>query len=164
MKSPLRLNYNSAKMRICVDGVNDSAVSGRVFSQRLKEAIFFPDLNNLVLRLDQLMDEQNYPQSFQRKRTFKPEAALPPRRRKNMARDDRAAEETNDHPYMAEENVARAFGEKATFVLQVMSRQNTNWQGFVDFLDGAGNREFESELSFLALVNEFLSKTCSPSF
>jgi hypothetical protein len=52
--------------------------------------------------------------------------------------------------------VARAAGERATFVLQVLSRQNTNWQGYVDFLDGAGNREFESELGFLALVNDFL--------
>jgi hypothetical protein len=128
-----------------------------VFSQRLQDIIFFPDLNNLVLRLDRLMDEQNYPQAFQRKRTFKTEDAAPP---KNGKRKGGATEERDDRPYMDEETVARAFGEKATFVLHVLSRQNTNWQGYIDFLDGAGNREFESELGFLTLVNDFLSKKC----
>ena len=153
MKSQLRLNYNSAKLRICVDGVDGSVVSGRVYSGRLKEAFFFLDLNDLVLRLDRLMDEQNYPQAFQRKRTFK--TAAPPAKKKK-AGDAAAGAEEDDRPYMDEETVARAAGERATFVLQVLSRQNTNWQGYVDFLDGAGNREFESELGFLALVNDFL--------
>jgi hypothetical protein len=152
MKSQLRLNYNSAKLRICVDSVDDSVIGGRVYSGRLKEPLFFPDLNGLVLRLDLLMDEQNYPQAFQRKRTFRPAA---PASKKSKAAID-TAEEEDDRPYMDEETVARAAGEKATFVLQVLSRQNANWQGYVDFLDGAGNREFESELGFLAMVNAFL--------
>ncbi|MDR1573037.1 MAG: hypothetical protein LBS24_01860 [Clostridiales Family XIII bacterium] len=150
MKSQLRLNYNSAKLRICVDNVDGSAVSGRVFSGRLKEVFSFPDLNNLVLRLDRLMDEQNYPQAFQRKRTFKLASASKAGKAGNTAEED-------DRPYMDQETVESAVGEKATFVLQVLSRRNANWQGTVDFLDGAGNREFESELDFLALVNEFLS-------
>jgi hypothetical protein len=154
MKHPLRLNYNSAKLRICVDGVDGSAVSGRVFSQRLKDVLVFPDLNSLVLRLDRLMDEQNYPQAFQRKRTFRTAAASP--RSRGKAGGD-GKELADDRPYMDEETVARARGEKATFVLQVLSRQNTNWQGHVDFLDGAGSRDFESELGFLALVNTMLS-------
>jgi hypothetical protein len=156
MKSKPQLNYNSAKLRICVDSVDGSAAGGRVFSQRLQDVISFTDLNSLVLRLDLLMDEQNYPQSFQRKRTFKT-AAVFPKRGKNKGA---AAEEREDRPYMDAETVTCAFGEKATFVLQVMSRQNTNWQGCVDFLDGVGDRRFESELGFLTLVNEFLSEKC----
>ena len=152
MKTQLRLNYNSAKLRICVDDTDGSVVSGRVYSGRLREPLFFPDLNSLVLRLDLLMDEQNYPQAFQRKRTFR--TVAPPSKKK--AGDAPPAEEEDDRPYMDAETVDRAVGGKATFVLQVLSRQNANWQGFVDFLDGAGNREFESELGFLALVNDFL--------
>lgn len=146
MKQQLRLNYNSSKMRVCVDNIDGGTVSGRVFSQRLKDILVFRDLNSLVLRLDTLMDEQNYPQAFQRKRSFSrtPKGAT-------------AAPEEDDRPYMDEQTVAAAAGEKATFVLQVQSRQNTNWQGFVDFLDDAGNREFESELGFLELVKDFLS-------
>jgi hypothetical protein len=156
MKHPLRLNYNSAKLRICVDSTDGSAISGRVFSQRLKDVILFADLNSLVLRLDRLMDEQNYPQAFQRKRTFRTAVAPSLPKQKNGEDGEALAGETDDCPYMDEETVARARGEKATFVLQVLSRQNTNWQGYVDFLDGAGNREFESELGFLALVNAML--------
>ncbi|MDR2355132.1 MAG: hypothetical protein LBE16_02945 [Clostridiales Family XIII bacterium] len=150
------MNYNSAKLRVCVDSAENGLVGGRVYSMRLKDVLFFTDLNSLVLRLDRLMDEQNYPQAFQRKRTFRMAA---PTSRKNGKTDIAAAvtvTEEDDRPYMDAESVAGAVGEKATFVLQVLSRQNTNWQGYVDFLDGAGNREFESELGFLALVNDFL--------
>jgi hypothetical protein len=153
MKPKLKLNYNTAKLRVCVDRVDGSVVSGRVFSQRLKEVLVFPDLNSLVLRLDRLMDEQNYPQAFQRKRTFS--AAPSASKGSKAGKTENAADD--DAPYMDEKTAESAVGERATFVLQVLSRQNANWQGTVDFLDGAGNREFESELDFLALVNAFLS-------
>jgi hypothetical protein len=151
MKSQLRLNYNSAKLRVCVDRVDGSAISGRVFGQRLKEVLFFTDLNSLVLRLDRVMDEQNHPQAFQRKRTFRTASS------EKKQKGDAVAAERDERPYMDAETVADAFGERMTFVLHVLSRQNTNWQGYVDFSDGAGKREFESELGFLALVNEALS-------
>ncbi|MDR2132000.1 MAG: hypothetical protein LBP30_01500 [Clostridiales Family XIII bacterium] len=153
MKSQLRLNYNSAKLRVCVDRVDGGAIGGRVFGLRLKDVLFFTDLNGLALSLDRLMDEQNYPQAFQRKRTFK--TASPSKKKRD--RDENAAEDREDRPYMDEETVESAFGERMTFVLHVLSRQNTNWQGYVEFPDGAGKREFESELGFLALVNEALS-------
>jgi hypothetical protein len=150
MKQQLRLNYNKAKLRVCVDGVKNSVVSGRVFSQRLKDIIEFPDLTNLVLRLDRLMDEQKYPQAFQRKRRFK----LPALRNSKAPVD---AVEGDERPYMDEEVVDTAVGAKATFILQIVSRQNTNWQGYVDFLDGAGVKEFKSELELLEMINDFLS-------
>jgi hypothetical protein len=150
MKQQLHLNYNTSKFRICVDDIEHNIVSGRVFSGRLKDPIEFPDLNSLVLRLDRLMDEQNYPQAFQRKRSFKTSA---PR----AARSGAAGEDQDDgRPYMDEKTVAGAAGAKASFVLQVISRQNTNWQGFVEFPDG-GRKEFESELGFLEMVKAFLS-------
>jgi hypothetical protein len=151
MKPLLRLNYNRTKLRICVDGIDGGAVNGRVFSQRLKEPFVFTDLSNLVLRLDRLMDEQNYPQAFQRKRTFMTAAPASKKNRDETARED------DDRPYLDAETVEGAAGKKATFELQVLSRQNTNWQGFVDFLDGAGRREFESDLEFFAMVNETLN-------
>jgi hypothetical protein len=152
MKQELRLNYNSAKFRICVDDVKNSVVSGRVFSQRLKDVIEFHDLTGLVLRLDRLMDEQKYPQAFQRKRRFKlsSERASKPAVAPGGIFDD-------ERPYMGDEIVAGAAGAKATFVLQIVTRQNTNWQGFVDLLDDAGIKEFKSELELLEMINDFLS-------
>jgi hypothetical protein len=146
MKSNLRLNYNSAMLRVCVDDIDGSVVSGRVFSRRLKEALFFSDWKDFVLSLDRLMDEQNYPQAFQRRRTFKPAAQ----------QNKDATPEEDDRPYLDAETVDRAVGRKTTFLLQILTRRNANWQGFVAFSDGS-KHEFESELDFLALVNEFLS-------
>jgi hypothetical protein len=153
MKPKLRLNYNNTMLRVCVDRVEGGVISGRVFSQRLKDVLVFPDLSSLVVRLDLLMDEQNYPQAFQRKRSFGG-AKQPPKTAADAGKDVR--EEEDSRPYMDEETVARAAGEKATFVLQILSRRNTNWQGFVEFPDGKGKREFESELDFFTMVNAFL--------
>jgi hypothetical protein len=150
MEEQLHLNYNSAKFRICVDSAENSVVSGRVFSQRLKDVIEFPDLNGLVLRLDRLMDEQKYPQAFQRKRRFKLSRARPSKKSGSSVEGD-------ERPYMDEDVVDAAVGAKATFILQIVSRQNTNWQGFADFLDGAGVKEFKSELELLEMMNNFLS-------
>jgi hypothetical protein len=147
----LHLNYNTSKFRICVDDIESNIVSGRVFSRRLKEPIEFRDLNSLVLRLDRLMDEQNYPQAFQRKRSFKPSA---PRTAKH---ESIGKTQNDERPYMDEKTVAGAVGAKATFVLQVISRQNTNWQGFVEFPDEDDKREFESELGFLEMIKASLS-------
>jgi hypothetical protein len=145
MKTNFSPNYNTAKLRVCVDDIDGSIISGRVFSQRLKDVLVFSDMNGLVLRLDRLMDEQNYPQAFHRRRNFKTPA---------NTTDGKPIQD--DRPYMDEDSVNGAAGKRITFELQVLSRQNANWQGFVDFLDGAGGRRFESELGFFALVNDHL--------
>jgi hypothetical protein len=164
MKKNLVLNYNTSKLKVCVDSVRDNVISGRVFSQRIKEPLVFRDLSGLVLQLETLMDEQNYPQSFQRKRIFKSSHAVVRRRD-----DDGSANGDDDGtPYMSEAAVGEAQGEALTFILHVMSRQNSGWQGYVRFLDGSGqdaagsegpggddsaNLRFDSVLGFFAIVN-----------
>jgi hypothetical protein len=57
---------------------------------------------------------------------------------------------------MDKKTVDDAVGAKGVFVLLVLSRRNTTWQGRVDFPDGAGVREFESELDLLELIDKFI--------
>ena len=171
MKKKLLLNYNTSKLRVCVDSVADRIISGWVLSQRLTEPIEFNDLSDLVLQLEKLMDTQNYPQSFQRKRSFRsaPHTVLP---RKNAVKPLPAPiirEDKGDAKlYMAEADVNAARGKVLTFILHVLSRQHSGWQGYVSFLNDPqsktaeyGEKEnlnFDSVLEFFSIVNKILEK------
>ena len=65
------LSSPSAFLRVCVDQSDGSRISGRVYSQRLTHPMAFSDIGSLVLRLDEVLEKQNFPQAFQRSRTFR---------------------------------------------------------------------------------------------
>ena len=64
------LNAPSSALRVCVDHAGGGYLSGLVYSQRVTEPIPFTDIGNLLLRLDEVLEAQNFPQAFQRSRSF----------------------------------------------------------------------------------------------
>lgn len=135
-------NHNNSSLRICVDRAFAQTVSGRVFSQRLTKPIPFADLSSLVLRLEDVFRQQNFPQAFQRSRTFL----------RDEKEDSFAAGEPSQG--MGAEQVGAQRGELATFEVLVLGRRSSSWQGTVDWLDGGARQEFASFLELLRLVNE----------
>ena len=57
---------------------------------------------------------------------------------------------------MPAETVAEATGEKATFVLRILTRQNATWQGVLEWLEGEQRNNFSSDLEFLKLLERDL--------
>lgn len=139
-----KLNHQNGVIRICVDQVEGNRASGRVFSQRLSAPISFTDLGSLLLQLEELLEEQDFPQAFQRIRSFTPKAPEYPA-------------SVLPENAMAARTVAEAAGEKSTFALNVLTRRNATWQGSVDWLDGGEPAPFSSDLEFLSLVERRLS-------
>lgn len=139
---PTKLNHQNGIFRICVDHVDEDRVSGRVFSRRLTAPILFSDLGGLLLQLENLLESQNFPQSFQRIRSF---------RQQEPEFHDAVLPENA----LSEQAVRAAKGERATCVLSVVSRQNATWQGTIDWLDGAQPKSFSSDLEFLKLLETY---------
>ena len=138
-------NHLNSSLRFCVDSARDHCYGGRVFSQRLTEPVEFSDIGMLALRLEELFDQQNYPQAFQRSRVF-----LRSGSEMNIA----AADVDSG---MSRESVKQASGAVATFEVVVISRRSSSWQGTVDWLDGAEPVEFASDLELLRLIDEHIS-------
>ena len=138
------LNLNNSSLRVCVDRVNAGAVSGRVFGRRLTAPIAFDDLSSLALRLDQVFDQQRFPQAFQRPRTFLRE----------NDREENAVDDLSDG--MSEDMVNTQYGVIATFEILMVSRRNSSWQGMIDWLDGGERQIFYGYLEMLRLVSEHL--------
>ena len=139
------LNLNNSTLRICVDRVAHRAVGGRVFSCRLAEPVVFRDLSSLSLSLEQLFDEQDLPQAFQRARNFL-------RTEQNESGGVSAAQEG-----MSEEQMSAQHGEITTMEVLVTSRRSSTWQGTVDWLDGSEQQQFSGYLELLHLIDRRLS-------
>ncbi|MBR3703994.1 MAG: hypothetical protein IKM11_00680 [Oscillospiraceae bacterium] len=138
-------NLNNSSLRVCVDRVNGCAAAGRVFGRRLTAPILFDDLSSLALRLDQVFDQQNFPQAFQSHRTFL--------REKDW--EESAVADLSDG--MSEEMVNAQYGAIATFEILMVSRRNSSWQGMIDWLDGRERRNFYGYLELLRLLSERLT-------
>lgn len=136
-----KLTHETAAMKLCIDSVEPGHISGRVYSQRLVEPMPFEHMTGLLLQLEALMDEQRFPQAFQRIRSFTRQTPQYP-------------EGGAPEGAMSAEAVDEATGEKLTMILRVLTRQNATWQGELDLLDGNGPVLFASDLEFLKLVTE----------
>ncbi|MCL1906035.1 MAG: hypothetical protein FWG06_03390, partial [Clostridiales bacterium] len=64
----MKLNRGNSSLRICVDSVAHGQASGRVYGQRLEEPLLFSDIGDLLIKIDDLLNVQDYPRAFQRKR------------------------------------------------------------------------------------------------
>lgn len=135
------LNSPSSFLRVCVDQADGSRISGTVYSQRLTRPMAFSDMGSLILRLDEVLEKQNFPQAFQRSRTFREHESHVP-----------AAGDPDEGIPLAE--VESAQGALATFTLCILSRRNASWQGWVDWMDGSPRQQFASALELIRLAEE----------
>lgn len=137
-------NHNNSTLRVCIDCVKGRTISGRVLSRRLTETYHFPDLNSFVLQMEAVFDAQNFPQAYQRIRTF-------------LRTEDKGTLAAADPSSgMTEEEVNTGRGEVATVELRVLSRRNSTWQGTVNWLDGNVIQEFSSYLELMHIADEKL--------
>lgn len=138
------MNHYEAAIRICVDEAADGRIRGSLISRRFTDTIPFTDLGNLVLQIEEVLNLQRFPQAFERTRSFGPHTPgnLPV-----------AADLSSGLP---REVVDAAQGAVATCLLYVITRRNTTWQGFVDWLDGT-RTDYSSALELILLLDHRLS-------
>lgn len=128
-------------LRVCVDHATPGHIAGQVYSARLTAPIEFSDLGALLLRLDQVLDAQNFPQAFQKGRSF-------------SAKESRVPAADSPEHGMPQAEVETHRGDHATFVLYILSRRSSSWQGTVNWLDGEKPQEFSSALELMKLIED----------
>lgn len=135
------LSAPSAAVRVCVNDAEPGRISGLVYSQRLTAPMPFADLGSLLLRLDEVLDKQNFPQAFQKSRSF-------------SAKESSVPAAKTPEQGLSPEEVEGAHGKVYTFVLHILSRRSSSWQGSADWLDGNCPQEFDSALELMRLIEE----------
>ena len=138
-----KLNPKNGLFRICVDQMEDGRLSGRIVSQRLTAPMAFADLGDLLLKVEGVLDAQNFPQASQRIRTFVQDASEYP-------------SSVLPGGAMSEAEVEASRGALTTFQLAILTRRNATWQGAVDWMEGQSPMSFSSDLELLSLVDRHM--------
>lgn len=120
---------------VCVDSYDDRVLCGRLYNPHLPEGEAFRSATDFLLRMEDLLDDMRFPQSFSAVRSFGP----PPER-------------TAASPPAAE----RQEGRRATFAVRVLFRQNASWQGSLTWLEEGKEESFRSVLELLLLMHSAL--------
>ena len=115
---------------LCVDSCPEGEPRGRLYNPGLPEGQRFRGVLDLLARMEAMLDDMRFPQSFTAGRTFQPQP-------------DPARE-------AAEEEERR--GRQATFALRVLFRQNASWQGSVTWMETGQEASFRSVLDLLMLL------------
>jgi len=122
------------KSTVCVDSYENGVLQGRLYNP-FRDAESFSSLSRFLIKMEQLLDEQNLPQAYTLPKKFS--SVLQPQ---------------ND----AQTHGVIRRGAKATFELQVLFRQNTSWQGVLLWREQNVEHSFRSVLELVLLMDSAL--------
>lgn len=121
--------------QVCVDDRQDGRFCGRLYNPFWEGAVPFSSVMEFLVRMEELLDQMQFPQSFTAKRAF----AGPP----------------GQGPVSQPLDMRQ--GREATFYLKVLFRQNASWQGTVRWVETGQEESFRSVLELLLMMNSAVS-------
>lgn len=122
---------------VCIDDYTNKVLRGRIYNPHLPNGIEFVGVMDFLLQMEKLFEDLKCPQAFATLRTFRP------------ASGDRIAQ------MEASKDIRE--GEKATFSLRILFRQNSSWQGSLMWHEGKTEEPFRSVLELLMLMDSALA-------
>jgi|Cm1ome_4_1110797.scaffolds.fasta_scaffold06949_2 hypothetical protein len=139
MQSKMRGNAYRTTV-VCVDACKDGELLGRLYNPYLENGEIFQGLMQFFLKMEDLLDSMEFPQSFTAARAF----TAPSVQRTAVPPDPEPQE-----------------GKCGTFAVRVIFRQNASWQGSVTWLEGGREESFRSALELVLLMDSALNGTKS---
>lgn len=118
---------------VCIDSYDGGVPAGRFYNPSCKEGKTFRSLSQLLIKMEDMLDDMKFPQSFTMARTFSSTAA-----------GSGSGAPGSDQGQS---------GELATFAVRVLFRQNASWQGEVSWLEGKREESFRSVLELILLMD-----------
>lgn len=131
---------------IDIDENTNGDYKGRLYNQYDAAPERFKDSVELLRKMESFFDQMNFPQSSMHIRTFQKDT----RRRNYLINPE------DKKPIMSE--VEKNKGDKGTFIVQVMYRQNATWQGQVIWAEQNKKVYFRSAMELLKLIDSALEK------
>ena len=123
--------------QVCVDEKADGKFCGRLYNPYREDGIAFSGVMEFLIRMDELLDQMQFPQPFTKMRSFSGapgQSAVPP-------------QAASVQP-----------GAVATFYLRVLFRQNASWQGTIRWAENKQEVPFRSVLELLLMMDGAVPK------
>ncbi len=127
---------------VCVDGMVDGVIEGRLYHRYMSDCLAFHGVAPILRCMDELFERINYPQSSVRERSF--EEYIPGGRRVK-------AEPVLEGNALEDKN-----GGYMTFLINVRYRQKATWQGWLYCKEKDELIEFNSELELIKSLDTML--------
>ena len=136
--------YGPNLLAIGVDAIGSTDYSGRMWNAYQTEPEYFSNSMELLRMMEAFFDRINFPQSAVHYRSFQ----------KEQRRGGPAVRAEDRKPVMSE--IEKNRGDKGTFIVQVMYRQNATWQGQVIWAEQNKKVYFRSAMELLKLMDSAL--------
>lgn len=133
----------STQLRICVDSVGNAQFMGRIYSEYLNKQVSFDRFEGMLQLCENYFDSISFPQKTHSPRSFQKSKAA-----------KRNAKYLREWSTPMDEKITFPTGDKATFVVHVMYRQNTSWQGSIQWVEQNRTQFFRSTLELIRLMDE----------
>jgi hypothetical protein len=142
------VNYRAINLvSVCVDGVEDGEIVGRIYNRYSEEHTLLHGVGGLLTMMEELFDAIKFPQASTSHRSFKSKRA-------EKAAATASASTPAPTPEINSSIDIRSYrGKKGTLLIYVRSRQNTSWQGAVLWEELGVTLEFRSVLELLKLID-----------
>lgn len=129
-------------IHVCVDKRDGAGFFGSIHHKCLEKPEEFCDINEMVIKIDSVLNTLKYPQAAIEHRVFG--------KRKEAQKKTQASGAKS----MAEQTEAiNVTGKKATFIVQIQYRQNATWQGQVVWSEKNEKKKFRSALELIKLID-----------
>ena len=126
---------------ICVDSYDDSLMQGYVYHGTLDEGRKFDNLMQLLLVIENILDDTEFPKATTEKRRFHVSEEL--------EKSEKALAESRDF--------STKKGKLASFKLRIIFRQNASWQGSLGWLEHNIDEPFRSAIEMIMLMDSAVS-------
>lgn len=141
---------------VCIDDDKDADYQGLIYHQYADEPISFNGIASMILEMENLFDEWDFPQRGLAERKFD----------KKKESHKRPVSETGDDRLKIEiisdthgvRNVQNKKGKLGTFVIQVVYRQDASWQGHVIYQEDNEKLDFNSALELIKIIDRAVTK------
>lgn len=136
-----KVSSNISRFRVIIAKTESYDIAGTLYNESYGIALDFQGIRQMLSSLDEFFDYVNFPQATHVKRSFHDE---PVRREKQPPAGLRevSADEMKD--------------KQATFLLHVQFRQNSTWQGTLEWISDNRIKRFRSELEMIGWMAEAL--------
>lgn len=121
---------------ICIDDYDKLIMKGRIYNPSLPGALPFQSVMQMLLSLEDLLNNMNFPQHFSSTRSFR-----------------KTEQELPKTPQIEQQR-----GRQGDFLVKVLFRQNASWQGSVTWLNEGREEAFRSTWELLLLMHSVLAE------
>ena len=142
MEHDLRIAWHVPNLiSICIDSIVDGEMSGEIYHCYSKEAVNFSNIIRMIEAAEAFFDRIRFPEASTQMRSFE--------KREHVV-------QAKPEKVCTPEEVLTKRGKAGTFLLNVRYRQNSSWQGEIEWIEENRVYQFASVLELIKILSNVM--------